>query len=87
MRENRMLRLTWRELETWPGWNCEPTEQSKELDWKPSTYGRRASLRPYWREADGKGLYPEYLAGGPPYPISSGGTSHSPRPRLAAAPS
>ena len=47
MRENRMLRLTWRELETWPWWNCEPTEQSKELVWKPSTYSARASSRPY----------------------------------------
>ena len=39
-------------------------------------------LRTVWREADGKGLHQEYLAGGPPYPISSGGTAHSSRPRL-----
>jgi hypothetical protein len=26
------------ELETWPRENCEPTEQSKELDWKLSPY-------------------------------------------------
>ena len=37
VRENRTLRLTWRELETWPWWNCAPTEPSKELVWKPST--------------------------------------------------
>lgn len=36
-RENRTLRLTWRELETWLGWNCEPTPQAKVWDWKPST--------------------------------------------------
>ena len=53
MRENRMLRLTWRELETWPWWNCEPTEQSKELVWKPSTYSARASSRPYLRGLEG----------------------------------
>jgi len=47
VRENRTLRLTWRELETWPWGNCEPTEQSKDLDWKPSTYSARASSRPY----------------------------------------
>ena len=47
MRENRTLRLTWWELETWPWGNCEPTEQSKDLDWKPSTYSARASSRPY----------------------------------------
>jgi len=47
VREIRTLRLTWRELETWPWWNCEPTEQSKELGWKPSTYSARASSRPY----------------------------------------
>src|SRR5437870_4458966 len=29
-----------------------------------------------------KGSNQEYLAGGPPYPISSGGTAHSPLPRL-----
>ncbi len=28
--------------------------------------------RTVWREADGKGLPPEYLAGGPPYPVPSG---------------
>ena len=50
MRENRTLRLTWRGLETWPWWNCEPTLQSKERDWKPSTYRRRACPRPYRRE-------------------------------------
>ena len=47
MRENRTYGLRWRGLETWPRWNCEPTLQSKEQDWKPSTYSRRASPRPY----------------------------------------
>ena len=47
MREIRTLRLTRRELETWPWWNCEPTAQSKESGWKPSTYCARASSRPY----------------------------------------
>jgi hypothetical protein len=47
MRENRTYGLRWRGLETWPWWNCEPTPQSKERDWKPSTYSRRASPRPY----------------------------------------
>jgi hypothetical protein len=49
VREIRPLRLTWRELETWPGWNCEPTTQSKESGWKPSTCRARASSRPYLR--------------------------------------
>ena len=47
MRENRTYGLKWRGLETWPRWNCEPTLQSKEQGWKPSTYSRRASPRPY----------------------------------------
>jgi hypothetical protein len=47
VRESRTLRLTWRGLETWPWWNCEPIPQSKERDWKPSTYSRRACPRPY----------------------------------------
>ena len=47
MREIRTLRLTWRGLETWPRWNCEPIPQSKERNWKPSTYSRRACPRPY----------------------------------------
>ena len=47
MREIRTLHLTWRGLETWPWWNCEPTPQSKERTWKPSTYSRRACPRPY----------------------------------------
>ena len=47
MREIRTLRLTRRELETWPWWHCEPTAQSKELGWKPSAYSARASSRPY----------------------------------------
>jgi len=47
VREIRTLRLTRRELETWPWWNCEPTAQSKESGWKPSTYCARASSRPY----------------------------------------
>lgn len=47
MREIRMLCLTRRELETWPRWNCDPTTQSKECGWKPSTYRTRASSRPY----------------------------------------
>ena len=49
MRENRTLRLTWRGLETWSWWNCEPILQSKERTWKPSTYSRRACPRPYRR--------------------------------------
>jgi hypothetical protein len=47
MRENRTYGLKWRGLETWPRWNYEPTLQSKAQDWKPSTYSRRASPRPY----------------------------------------
>ena len=47
MREIRMLCLTRRELETWPRSNCDPTTQSKECGWKPSTYRARASSRPY----------------------------------------
>jgi len=47
VRESRTLRLTWRGLETWPWWNCAPIPQSKERDWKPSTYSRRACPRPY----------------------------------------
>jgi hypothetical protein len=54
VREIRTLRLTWRELETWPRWNCDPTAQSKESRWKPSTYRARASSRPYLRGAVGK---------------------------------
>jgi hypothetical protein len=42
-----MLCLMRRELETRPRWNCDPTTQSKELGWKPSTYRARASSRPY----------------------------------------
>jgi len=49
VREIRTLRLTRRELETWPWWHCEPTAQSKELGWKPSAYSARASSRPYLR--------------------------------------
>ena len=63
MRENRTLRLTWRELETWLWGNCEPTPQAKAWDWKPSTYGRRASSRPYLRRGDGSN--PGSLAGSP----------------------
>jgi RadC-like JAB domain len=55
VREIRTLRLTWRGLETWPRWNCEPIPQSKERNWKPSTYSRRACPRPYRRGTDGKG--------------------------------
>ena len=47
MREIRMLRAMWRELEPWPGWNCDPNWQSKEPVWKPFTYRARASSRPY----------------------------------------
>jgi hypothetical protein len=47
MRENRTYSLKWRGLETWPRWNGEPTLPSQEQDWKPSTYSRRASPRPY----------------------------------------
>jgi hypothetical protein len=54
MRESRTLRLTWRELETWRWWNCEPTEQAKELGWKPSTSSVRASSRPYLTGGLGK---------------------------------
>jgi hypothetical protein len=49
VREICMLCLTRRELETWQWWNCEPTTQSKESSWKPSTYRARASSRPYLR--------------------------------------
>jgi RNA-directed DNA polymerase len=49
VREIRPLRLTWRELETWSWWNCEPTTQSKESGWKPSTCRARARSRPYLR--------------------------------------
>ena len=51
MREIRMLRAMWRELETWPWWNCEPHGSSKEPAWKPFTYRARASSRPYQEEA------------------------------------
>jgi hypothetical protein len=47
VREICTLRAMRRELETWPRENCEPSEQSKELDWKPSPYSARASSRPY----------------------------------------
>ena len=60
MRENRTLRLTWRGLETWPWWNCEPTLQSKERDWKPSTYRRRACPRSYLEDI-GQGELKEVL--------------------------
>ena len=43
--------------------------------------------RTVWREADGKGLDPEHLAGGPPYPISRGGTAHSSAAHLTPTPS
>jgi hypothetical protein len=52
VRESRTLRLTWRGLETWPWWNCAPIPQSKERDWKPSTYSRRACPRPYLNGGD-----------------------------------
>src|SRR5687767_2634732 len=45
-----------RELETWPRENCEPTEQSKELDWKPSPYSARASSRPYRGDGQAGGV-------------------------------
>ena len=45
----RTLRLTWWGLETWPWWNCAPIPQSKERNWKPSTYSRRACPRLYRR--------------------------------------
>ena len=54
MRENLTCGLTWRGLETWPRWNCEPTPQSKERDWKPSIYSRRAFPQPY--QATGNSL-------------------------------
>jgi hypothetical protein len=47
VREIRMLRAMWRELEPWPWWNCEPNGSSKEPAWKPFTYRARASSRPY----------------------------------------
>jgi hypothetical protein len=53
VREIRTLRLTWRGLETWPRWNCAPIPQSKERNWKPSTYSRRACPRPYLRAGGG----------------------------------
>ena len=65
MRENRMRRLTWRELETWPWGNCEPTEPSKELVWKPSTYSARASSRPYLNGEGGETGFGTALC---PYP-------------------
>jgi transposase InsO family protein len=49
VRQIRLLRLTRRELETWPWRNCEPTTQSKESGWKPSAFDARASSRPYRR--------------------------------------
>jgi hypothetical protein len=52
VREIRTLRLTWRGLETWPWWHCEPIPPSKERDWKPSTYSRRACPRPYLNGGD-----------------------------------
>ena len=65
MREIRTLRLTWRELETWPGWNCEPTAQSKERGWKPSAYRARNSSRPYLKGRESRKVLslPDYLAG------------------------
>jgi hypothetical protein len=77
VREIRTLRLTWRGLETWPRWNCEPISQSKERDWKPSTYSRRACPRPYRRGAGRKGGLAD-LARGLPYLLTS--------LRLSAAP-
>jgi hypothetical protein len=79
VRENRMLRLTWRELEPWPWWNCEPTEQSKELVWKPSTYSARASSRPYWGGGDAtpervNAPYSTYLSALGRYTTQPGGT-------------
>ena len=53
MRQIRLLRLTRRELETWPWRNCEPTTQSKESGWKPSAFDARASSRPYLRARRG----------------------------------
>jgi hypothetical protein len=86
VREIRMLRLTWRGLETWPWWNCEPIPQSKERDWKPSTYSRCACPRPYWRGAVGKGPQGTSLAAYPTArPVLNGGreeTCHK-VPRLA----
>jgi len=41
VREICTLRAMRREPETWPRENCEPAEQSKELDWKPSPYSAR----------------------------------------------
>gem|GEM_PF-5025483 len=69
VRDNRTLRLTWRGLETWPRWNGEPISQSKERDWKPSTYSRRACPRPYWGGGDAtpervNAPYSTYLSAG-----------------------
>jgi hypothetical protein len=52
MRENRPYGGTWRGLETWPRGKGEPTLPSKEPDWKPSTYSRRACPRPYLNGED-----------------------------------
>jgi hypothetical protein len=66
VREIRTLRLTWRGLETWPRWNCEPIPQSKERNWKPSTYSRRACPRPYRRGLRLASAYsPAVCNGGP----------------------
>jgi hypothetical protein len=46
VRDIRMRRAMWRELETWPWWNGEPNGSSKEPAWKPFTYHARASSRP-----------------------------------------
>jgi hypothetical protein len=60
-----------------------------EVSTESSAYitGKRCDAkvsRTVWREADGKGLHQEHLAGGPPYPMSSGGSAHSSVARLAS---
>jgi hypothetical protein len=41
-----------------PWWHCEPILKSKERDWKPSTYSRRACPRPYlWGGRRGTGAF------------------------------
>ena len=50
MRDIRMRRAMWRELETWPWWYGEPNGSSKEPAWKPFTSRARASSRPYRAE-------------------------------------
>ena len=50
----------------------EPTLSGVSPESSGSITGKRCDAkvsRTVWREADGKGLHQEYLAGGPPYPV------------------